>query len=101
MAASSTVIVDLAFEAVRAIAKAGADAALLRQELRHAEHAVHAALSEAETRMALLERLSDAHASGQIPDAAYRNIIATIARLLGSSAGLTKELARITQRERR
>jgi hypothetical protein len=90
-------IVDQAFQAARLIAKAGADIAFLRQDIHHAECALHAALSQTDTRVALLERLSRAHASGQIPDSGYRNLVAAIARLLKASADLTAELARVTQ----
>jgi len=97
MASLGSEIVDQAFQAAKLIVKAGADIALLRQDIQHAERALHAALSQTETRVALLERLSQARGSGQIPDSGYRTLVATIARLLKASADLTVELARVTQ----
>ena len=94
-------IVDQAFKAAQLIAEVGTDTAFLRQDIQHAERALHAGLLQTETRVALLERLSQAHESGQIPDAAYRNLIATMGRLLKGSADLTTELTRITQSRRR
>jgi hypothetical protein len=89
-------IIDQAFKAAQLFVKVGADTALLRQDIQHAEHSLQAALCQTETRVALLERLSRAHESGQIPDSAYQNLIATMGRLLKASADLTTELARIT-----
>jgi len=93
-------IVDQAFRAAQLVVKVGADAAFLRQDIQHAERALHAALSQTETRVVLLERLSKAHSSGQIPDVAYRNLVATMGRLLKASADLTAELARVTHSRR-
>ena len=101
MAGLGTEIVDQAFKAAQLLAEVGIDTALLRQDIQHAERALHAGLLQAETRVALLERLSQAHELGQIPDAAYRNLIATMGRLLKGSADLTTELTRITQSRRR
>jgi len=97
MASLGSEIVDQAFQAAKLIVKAGADIAFLRQDIQHAERVLHAALSQTETRVALLERLSQAHASGQIPDSGYSTLVAAIARLLKASADLTAELARATQ----
>ena len=94
-------IVDQAFRAAQLLVKVGTDTAIVRQDIQHAEHALQAALSQAETRGALLERLVQAHESGKIPDAAYRNLIATMGRLFKASADLTAELARITHSQRR
>ena len=101
MANLGSEIVDQAFKAAQLLVQVGTNTALLRQDTQHAEHVLRAALSQAETRVALLERLSQAHESGQIPDPAYRNLIATMGRLLKASADLTTELTRITQSRRR
>lgn len=49
--------------------------------------------------MALLEQISRAYESGQIPDAAYLNLVATMGRFLKASADLTTELAGFRQWE--
>lgn len=100
MANLGSEIVDQAFKAAQLIVKVGADAAFLRQDIEHAERALHVALTQSETRVALLERLSHAHSSGQIPDAAYRTVLATMGRLLKASADLTAELTRVTQSQK-
>lgn len=100
MAPLGSEIVDQAFQAAQLLVKVGADTALLRQDIQHAERALDAALLQTETRVALLERLSQAHESGQIPETAYRNLIATMGRLLKASADLTTELNRVIQSRR-
>lgn len=97
MANLGSEVVDQAFLAAQLLVKVGTDTALLRQDIQHAEHSLEAALSQTESRVALLERLSRAHESGQIPDAAYQSLITTMGRLLKASADLTTELARITE----
>lgn len=97
MANLGSEVVDQAFLAAQLLVKVGTDTAILRQDIQHAERALQAALAQTETRVAFLERLSQAHESGQIPDGAYQNLIATMGRLLKASADLTTELARITQ----
>ena len=94
-------VVDQAFRAAALLASVGTETAILRQDIQHAEQALQAALSQSATRVVLLERLVEAHESGQIPDAAYRNLIATMGRLLRASVDLTTELARIAQSRRR
>ncbi len=100
MANLGSQIVEQAIEAAQLIVKVGTDIALLRQDIEHAERALHAALSQTETRVALLERLAEAHHTGQIPKTAYRNLVATMGRLLKTSADLTNELDRVTQSRR-
>lgn len=97
MANLGSEVVDQAFLAAQLLVKVGTDTAIARQDIRHAERALEVALTQSETRMALLWQISRAHESGQIPDAAYQNLITTMGRLLKASADLTTELVRITE----
>ena len=101
MATVGPTVVDAALEALKSVVKAGLQAAELQQDLDHAHVALQTALSDTDTRIALLQRIAQAHDSGQLPEAAYRSIVVTIGRLLKSSAGLTTELGRITESSRR
>jgi hypothetical protein len=101
MANVGPAVVNAALEVLQILVSAGVEVTELRQNLDHAQVALQTALSDTDTRVALMQRIARAHESGQIPDAAYRRVVVTIARLLASSADLTTELTRITEPSRR
>jgi len=90
-------ILDAALVAVRELVKAGASVKRTTQAFSHAEFSISAALASSDSRRELLMRLARSRAEGEIPEAAYRTLMATVARLLKSEANLVTECERIVR----
>jgi len=64
-------------------------------EFSHAQMAVLSAVNSSEARAEFLGNLAMAYERGEIPTAAYQQILFTIGRLLKGSAAFTAELERV------
>ncbi len=87
--------VGAALEAVREVVAACGRSRITSLHFNHAQTSLLVALQTDEERIAFLERLALAHATGEIPDAAYQRILLTVGKILKGSADLVSELERV------
>lgn len=92
---ASLVSVGAALEAVREVVSACGRSSITSLQFNHAQISLLGALRTAEERIAFLEQLALAHATGEIPDAAYQKVLVTVGKLLKGSADLVSELERV------
>jgi hypothetical protein len=88
-------VVIAAFEAVRDVVAAFNRSRATTLEFSHAQMAVLSAVNSSEARAEFLGNLAMAYERGEIPTAAYQQILFTIGRLLKGSAAFTAELERV------